>query len=176
MMAANIEIKARIKDPVRLRRLAEEISDTPGQLIPQEDIFFHSPSGRLKLRVLGPDEGQLIYYEREDATGPTQSNYLIAPTNAPDALKTLLTQAFGVRGVVRKNRTLFLVGNTRIHLDEVESLGSYMELEVVLGPEEGAAEGQAIAADLMARLGIKRADLVDVAYIDLLEGRVHGMD
>ena len=175
-MATNIEIKARVGDPARLRRLAEELSDTPGQLIPQEDTFFHSPRGRLKLRVLVPDEGQLIYYEREDATGPTKSSYLIAPTNAPESLKNLLTQSFGIRGVVRKNRTLFLVGNTRIHLDEVEGLGSYMELEVVLGPGEGEAEGQAIAADLMARLGIVESDLVDVAYIDLLESPAHGRD
>ena len=95
---------------------------------------------------------------------------------APDSLRNLLTQAFGIRGVVRKNRTLFLVGNTRVHLDEVEGLGSFMELEVVLGPEEGEAEGQAIAVDLMARLGIKESDLVEQAYIDLLEGRARGMD
>jgi adenylate cyclase class IV len=175
-MATNIEIKARIEDPGRLRRVAEEISDTPGQLIPQEDTFFHSPGGRLKLRVHGPDEGQLIYYVREDATGPRLSNYLIAPTSDPASLKNLLMEAFGVRGVVRKNRTLYLVGSTRIHLDEVEGLGSYMELEVVLGPDEGEAEGHAKAADLMARLGIKQANLVDVAYIDLLEGHADGMD
>jgi predicted adenylyl cyclase CyaB len=84
-------------------------------------------------------------------------------------LKTALRLALGVRGVVRKTRYLYLLGQTRLHLDEVEGLGEFMELEVVLRPEQSDAEGQAIARDLMVRLGVREEDLLEGAYMDLLE-------
>jgi predicted adenylyl cyclase CyaB len=62
------------------------------------------------------------------------------------------------------------VGNTRVHLDEVEGLGSFLELEVMLGPGQSEQEGQAIAQELMAQLGVEESDLIEGAYMDLLEG------
>lgn len=168
-MPANIEIKARVRDFPGLRQRVEALSDTLVQVIPQEDTFFNSPHGRLKLRQLGPQHGQLVYYERNDAAGPKRSDYLLAETSNPSALKAALTAALGVRGVVRKTRYLYLVGQTRIHLDEVEGLGQFMELEVVMRPGQNDAEGQAIAHDLMVKLGVAEADLLECAYMDLLE-------
>ncbi len=168
-MPTNIEIKARVHDMPALRRRAEGLSDTPVQVIPQEDTFFHTPTGRLKLRVLKPDQAQLVYYERPDQDGPKRSNYHIFETPDPENLKTALCMALGVRGVVRKTRYLYLAGQTRIHLDDVEGLGQFMELEVVLRPDQTDSEGQAIAEDLMARLGIRKEDLLEGAYMDLLE-------
>ena len=170
-MPANIEIKARSRNFADLRRGAEALSDTPAQVIPQEDTFFHTPKGRLKLRQLAPERGQLVYYERPDQDGPKRSNYHIFETSDPESLKTVLRLALGVRGVVRKKRYLFLVGQTRLHLDEVEGLGEFLELEVVLRPEQSDAEGQAIARDLMTRLGVQEEDLLEGAYMDLLEGK-----
>ena len=170
-MAANIEIKARVKDFDRLARRAEALSDAPAVTLEQEDTFFNTPGGRLKLRVLAPDHGELIYYTRDDATGPKRSDYLISTTTEPEALKTVLSAAWGIRGVVRKQRLLYKVGNTRIHLDTVEGLGTFMELEVVLTAGQSEQQGFATAVELMARLGIADADLVDVAYIDLLDQR-----
>ena len=171
-MAANIEIKARVHDIQALRRRAEALSDTPLQVIPQEDTFFNVPKGRLKLRQLAPDFGQLVYYGRTDASGPKRSDYLLAGTSDPSALKAALTAALGVRGVVRKIRYLYMVGQTRIHLDVVEGLGDFMELEVVLRPGQSDVEGQTIADDLMDRLGIQRGDLLEGAYMDLIEARM----
>ena len=171
-MARNIEIKARVSDPAALRRRAAALSDTPAELIPQEDTFFNVPQGRLKLRVIRPNYGQLIYYQRPDAAGPKQSDYHISVTPEPQTMKNVLTRSLGVRGVVNKQRWLYLVGPTRIHLDQVEGLGSFMELEVVLQAGQSPAEGQAIAADLMAQLGIREQHLIEGAYIDLLENMV----
>jgi len=168
-MPTNIEIKARVNDFDELRQRAEAVSDTPVQVIPQEDTFFHTPKGRLKLRLLKPDYAQLVYYERPDQDGPKRSNYHIYETHNPAGLKTALSQALGVRGVVRKTRFLYLAGQTRIHLDDVEGLGHFMELEVVLRDDQSEAEGQSIAEDLMARLGIRKEDLLEGAYMDLLE-------
>jgi len=170
-MPANIEIKARARDLADLHLRAEALSDSPGQVIPQEDTFFHTIKGRLKLRQLAPDHGQLVHYERPDQDGPKRSTYHIFETNDPKGLKAMLSLALGVRGVVRKTRTMYLVGQTRVHLDDVEGLGEFMELEVVLHPEQSDAEGQAIARDLMTRLGVQEEDLLEGAYMDLLEGK-----
>ena len=72
-MPANIEIKARARDFEEIRRHAESLSDTPVEVIPQEDIFFNTEQGRLKLRVLALNLGQLIYYTRPDQEGPKRS-------------------------------------------------------------------------------------------------------
>jgi len=168
-MPANIEIKARVRDMAGLRARAEALSDTPVQVIPQEDTFFHIPKGRLKLRRLQPDQAQLVYYERPDQDGPKRSNYHIYETSDPQGLLMTLTLALGVRGVVRKTRYLYLCGQTRIHLDDVEGLGQFMELEVVLREGQSDAEGQSIAEELMDRLGVQKEDLLEGAYMDLLE-------
>lgn len=168
-MARNIELKAVVHDMDGLRRRAEAMSDTPCQVIEQEDTFYYTPRGRLKLRRLGVDYGQLVYYLREDSHGPKHSEYSLFETDQPEQLRTILAAAYGVRGVVSKVRSLYLVGQTRIHLDEVQGLGQFMELEVVMQPEQSDAQGERIAQELMERLGILPGDLIDVAYIDLLE-------
>ena len=168
-MPTNIEIKARVRDFPELKRRAEAISDSPLEVIPQEDTFFVTPKGRLKLRVLAPDRAQLVYYERPDQDGPKRSDYFIFNTNDPENLKTALKLALGIRGIVRKTRYLYLVGQTRVHLDDVEGLGQFMELEVVLRDDQSDAEGQTIANDLMKKLGIEPTDLIEGAYMDLLE-------
>lgn len=167
-MATNIEIKARVTDLESLRKQVEALSDTAGELIPQEDTFFHTPSGRLKLRMMAPDNGQLIYYERSDKAGPKRSDYLISVTHEPESLEAVLSAALGVRGQVRKERWLYWAGHTRIHLDRVEGLGTFIELEVVLQPGQSAEEGRRAAEALMQQLGLQETDLIEGAYIDLL--------
>ena len=168
-MPANIEIKARVRNFDQLKARAEQLGDLPVEVIAQEDTFFNVPGGRLKLRLLAPDRGQLIYYQRADQGGPKRSDYHIAETADPSSLKRVLELAYGIRGVVKKTRYLYLTGQTRIHVDDVEGLGQFMELEVVLREGQGDAEGQAIAEDLMASLGVERSDLLEAAYMDLIE-------
>ena len=170
-MPSNIEIKARARSFEEIRIRAEKLSDTPAQIIPQEDTFFHTPQGRLKLRVLA-DYAQLIYYTRPDQEGPKRSDYQITRSTDPQNLKRVLELAYGIRGVVKKTRYLYLVGQTRVHLDDVQGLGQFLELEVVLGEGQSEAEGQKIVADLMSALGVERADLLEGAYMDLLEKKV----
>ena len=171
-MAANIEIKARVDDFEILKTRAESISDKPLEVILQEDIFFNTEKGRLKLRILAPERGELIYYERPDQDGPKRSEYHLVKTNDPENLKTALSLALGIRGVEKKTRYLYMAGQTRIHLDEVEGLGQFMELEVVMREDQNDAEGQVIAEDLMRRLGVREDALLEGAYMDLLESRL----
>jgi predicted adenylyl cyclase CyaB len=171
-MPTNIEIKARVHDFQAFQKSAAALSDTPLEIIPQEDTFFNVSRGRLKLRQLAPARGQLVFYERTDSAGPKRSDYYVIEISDPAAMKAALTTALGIRGVVRKKRYLYLAGQTRIHLDEVEGLGAFMELEVVMRPGQSDAEGQVIASDLMQELGVADSDLVEGAYMDLIEGKL----
>jgi len=167
-MPSNVEIKARVSDIAALRERTESIADGPAEILDQEDIFFAAPEGRLKLRILGPARGELILYHRADLAGPKTSHYRIAPTSEPEALREILTRVLPTRAVVRKRRWLYHVGQTRIHLDQVDGLGAFVELEVVLRADQSAEAGGAVARDLMQRLDIAEAQLVEQAYVDLL--------
>ena len=168
-MPTNIEVKARAQNFDEIKARAQKLSDEPGEMILQEDTFFNSPEGRLKLRILSGGKGQLIYYTRPDQEGPKRSDYHIFQTDDPENLKRVLELAYGIRGIVKKMRYLYLVGQTRVHLDDVEGLGRFMELEVVMREGQSDTEGQAIAEGLIERLGVARSDLLEGAYMDLLE-------
>jgi predicted adenylyl cyclase CyaB len=167
-MARNVEIKARIEDIDSVLRAAAGLADGGPTEMTQDDIFFACKKGRLKLRVLSPDEGQLIFYRRADQRGPKESFYIVSPTASPDTLRQSLSLAYGEIGRVHKNRILFLAGRTRIHIDRVEGLGDFLELEVVLEESENVDLGEAIARDLMQELQVQPDQLIGGAYIDLL--------
>lgn len=167
-MARNVEIKARIDSVEALLPAAQSIAGGEPLTIVQDDTFFRCANGRLKLRDFGDGSGELIQYERPDVAGPKTSTYLRVPTAAPDSLRDALAHALGTIGRVRKRRLLLLAGRTRIHLDRVEGLGEFLELEVVLHDGEDAAAGTAQAHALMDRLGVRPAQCVSGAYLDLL--------
>ena len=167
-MPRNIEIKARIESVAALTPQAAALADEGPIHIPQDDTFFICANGRLKLRAFSPEAGELIFYRRANQSGPKESYYLRSPTSSPDTLRELCAQAYGQSGRVRKNRILFLAGRTRIHLDDVEGLGHFLELEVVLAEGESSEAGIREAHDLMARLGVEPSQLIEGAYVDLL--------
>ncbi len=170
-MPSNIEIKARVIDLGELQRRTALLADSGPETIFQDDTFFACPTGRLKLRDFGNGRGELIFYQRADESGPKPSYYRIAPTDDPESLRQVLMEAFGSPGRVIKHRTLYLSGRTRIHLDQVEGLGDFMELEVVLSEDDTPEQGLAEAERLMHRLGIESDSLVEGAYLDLLNAR-----
>ena len=167
-MARNVEIKARIQNVDSFLPTAAAVADHGPTEIFQEDTFFSCPRGRLKLRAFSDSQGELIFYQRADIAGPKESFYAVSPTSSPNTLREALSLAYGQIGRVRKHRTLFLAGRTRIHLDRVEELGHFLELEVVLSEDEPVGTGVAIANQLLAKFGISPKQLVKQAYIDLL--------
>jgi len=173
-VARNIEIKARITRVIDLIGPAAAIADQGPTEILQDDTFFDCRAGRLKLRAFSNSQGELIFYQRSNQSGPKESFYVRTPTAAPDSLRETLTLAYGAVGRVRKHRTLFLAGRTRIHLDAVEDLGDFLELEVVLDDDEPLENGIREAHRLMQQLDVTPSQLIDRAYIDLLaEVRSH---
>jgi predicted adenylyl cyclase CyaB len=173
-VARNIEIKARIASVATLGERAAAFADEGPIEIHQDDTFFRCDMGRLKLRTFANGTGELIFYRRSDQQGPKESFYVRTPTAAPDSLREALSLAYGQTGRVRKQRTLFLAGRTRIHLDIVEGLGQFLELEVVLRENELTEAGVREAEELMQRLGVDPAQLLDRAYVDLLAERESG--
>jgi predicted adenylyl cyclase CyaB len=168
-MGRNVEVKARLENLDGLLEKVKALAEFGPVHISQDDTFFVCPNGRLKLRVFSPTNGELIFYQRPDSAGPKESLYSIVPTTEPDSLRNLLTSSLGQAGRVRKTRTLFLTGRTRIHLDRVEGLGDFIELEVVLKDGEPASAGTKEATELLSRLKIPTESLVQGAYLDLLK-------
>ena len=168
-MARNIEIKARIDNIEALAAKVSEIADKGPIEIDQDDTFFSCPNGRMKLRTFSDDKGELIFYQRPNQAGPKESVYFLSPITAPDKMRGVLTQGYGQTGRVRKHRTLFLIGRTRVHLDRVEGLGDFMEFEVVLAEKESTEFGVSITNELLSKLGISPDSLIEGAYVDLLK-------
>ena len=167
-MARNVEIKARLDSIEAIASRVVAIADQGPFEIVQDDTFFACANGRLKLREFSPDRGELIFYRREDRSGPKESFYVRTATSEPTALRECLTLAHGHVGRVQKHRTLFLAGRTRLHLDRVARLGDFLEIEVVLRDDESIESGSHEADDLMRRLGVSSSQLVEEAYVDLL--------
>ena len=165
-MARNVEVKARVDSVEALLPRARALADGDAERIEQDDTFFACAQGRL--RDFGDGSGELIHYERADAEGPMLSEYICAATSDPMALRQALTRALGAVGRVRKRRLLLLAGQTRIHLDRVEGLGDFLELEVVLREGQSEEDGAAIADALCAQLGLEPSQRLAEAYLELL--------
>jgi adenylate cyclase class IV len=160
----NLELKVAVRDlaAVRARALAAGAEDRG--VLHQRDTFFASPRGRLKLRE-EDGRAELIAYERPDEAGSRWSDYLLVPVPDPALLREALAGTLGVAGEVRKRRELLVLERTRIHLDDVDGLGCYVELETVADGEPGIeAEHERIGA----ALGLDTAAAVPGAYVDLL--------
>ena len=167
-MKSNVEIKAKITDFEELRKLIEHLCSPDPIVLNQRDIYYDAKNGRLKLRIFSVNEGELIYYERQNIEGPKRSDYSIYKTTEPVKLNETLNSSLKVIGVVEKRRTVYLYGQTRIHLDEVNNLGNFIELEVVLKTDQDFEEGISIAKEIIETLGINDKDLIKGSYIDLI--------
>ena len=144
-MATNIEIKARYPDLQRARHLCSMLQTTRIGTESQVDTYFVVPNDRLKLRESSHNPSTLIYYEREDKRDSKQSDYHLVPINGePALLRDILTRALGILVQVRKTREVFNYGNTRIHLDDVERLGSFIEFEYVVDEESPVEDGEEV--------------------------------
>jgi predicted adenylyl cyclase CyaB len=164
----NIEIKARVFNRRHLRDYMR-LHGSQQQVQHQRDVFFNAPRGRLKLRCFRDGTGVLVAYDRADQAGPKLSDYTPAPVADAAKCEQALTRSLGVRGIVEKKREIAIVGQTRIHLDQVKGLGVFLELEVVLRPRQSLKSGRSIAKKLMKELNLGQDGLLERAYIDMIE-------
>jgi predicted adenylyl cyclase CyaB len=167
-MARNVEIKARIAGIDALMPRARALAQRDAERISQDDTFFRVPHGRLKLREFADGSAELIHYQRADTVDAKLSDYRRVPVADAAALREVFQRALGILGRVRKQRWLLLAGQTRIHLDRVDGLGEFVELEVVLRNDQDESDGVRIAEQLMHELGLAHAERIAGAYHDLL--------
>lgn len=168
MSQINIEIKAKCNNPGKIRNILESQGAEFRGIDHQVDTYFKVHSGRLKLRE-GNIENDLIYYDREDKAGPKQSNIVLFPYEPGSALKEILTKSLEILVVVDKQREIYFIENVRFHLDKIESLGSFVEIEAI-GRHEGIGENNLLVQCqfYLELFRIKKKDLVSCSYSDLL--------
>jgi predicted adenylyl cyclase CyaB len=134
----------------------------------QRDTFFTAARGWLKLRETDGAPAELISYVRPtDDADPRPSEYDVVRLEDPTAMMRLLGRALPVDGIVEKERTLWLLDHTRVHLDRVEGLGEFVELETVV-EDISADEAGREARSVVEALGLDRASFLAVPYRDLL--------
>lgn len=163
--AENIEFKTRLAAFEPAEAALRELGATFAGTLHQRDTYFAVRDGRLKLRE--QERGaELIAYRRDEDTATMHSRYTVTAVAEPAACIAALAAEHGVRGVVVKARRLWLVENARVHLDTVEGLGTFLEIEVV--EPATVEEGRATLARLLAALGLDPATAIRRSYIDLL--------
>jgi homotetrameric cytidine deaminase len=169
MVSVNVEIKARDPHPEATAARCVALAAVDHGVLEQRDTYFAGRRGRLKLREEKGSSAELIAYRRPDATEPGESTYVRAGVDDPGVVAEALDAALGATVVVVKRRRLFVWENVRIHLDDVEGLGSFIELEALVGPGAGDREAAARkVARLRSELEISDEALVAVGYSDLL--------
>jgi predicted adenylyl cyclase CyaB len=164
----NIEIKARLRDISAARRVAESVATERIGIQEQIDTYFTCANGRLKLRQISGQEAQLIWYLRPLDLQPKASDYSIVAVPQPELLRGILQAAMGIAKVVRKRREIFSCRNVRIHLDDVDGLGQFLEFEAVLSAETDDSTGRRQLEQLMAEFGVRPEDLLAGSYADML--------
>lgn len=171
----NVEVKARCGQPDGARAALRKAGAESHGIDRQVDTYFHVPRGRLKLRE-GDIETALIHYLRSDDAGARPAAVTLYQPGGPTAeLKAVLTEALGVRVVVEKRREIYFIENVKFHVDRIEGLGAFVEIEAI--DAAGTADDAVLRRQCetwMEALGIAEADLVARSYSDLVEERRPG--
>jgi predicted adenylyl cyclase CyaB len=170
----NVELKAHDPHPARtLGRCLRLPAEDQGELW-QRDTYFSACRGRLKLREQPPGNAQLIHYERDMGRAQRVSRYKIVEVRDADTLRSVLADALEVRVTVVKRRRLLLWQSVRIHLDAVEDLGSFIELEAVAEPSSDLRLEYRQVAALRESLEITDDLLIAAGYAELLRNSEAG--
>jgi len=169
MSHVNVEIKARCPDLSRIREILRNVNADFRGVDYQTDTYFPCASGRLKLRE-GNIENALIYYRRPNQPGPKQAEVTLCQLKPDPTLRQVLAEALGIRIQVVKHREIYFLDNVKIHLDHVDPLGSFVEIEAI--DFIGALDRDRLLEQCrrwMDRFGIRPEDLIDRSYSDMLE-------
>lgn len=164
----NIEIKAGCRDPGRVRRFLQENKASFKGVDEQVDTYFQTNHGRLKLRE-GNIENNLIYYERPNEPGPKGSHFNLVKIEDATGLKEVLTKSMGIKVVVKKKREIYYIGNVKFHIDEVDGLGSFVEIEAGnVFADLSREQLQEQCDHYVQALDIKETDMLDRSYSDMV--------
>ncbi|MGD0119764.1 MAG: class IV adenylate cyclase [Candidatus Binatus sp.] len=163
----NLEAKFRLANHAEAEARATALGYTRRAILEQRDTFFRVANGKLKLREEN-GSAALIFYRRAESGPLMLSNYEIVPVAEPVGTLRILTDALGTIAIVEKTRTLMMRDNVRLHLDKVARLGEFGEIEAVIADGDDPERSRAAVDEILAAVGVARADLIDVSYFEML--------
>jgi adenylate cyclase, class 2 len=164
----NIEIKARTRNTDAIRQYLMDNNAALRGVDEQTDTYFNVADGRMKLRQ-GNVENNLIFYKRIETAGLKQSEVELMATPDAASLKSILLKALGARAVVKKKREIYYIGNVKFHLDEVDRLGSFVEIEASNQFDDiSESRLREQCAAYMKAFGVSESDLVNESYSDMV--------
>ncbi|MFC1753410.1 class IV adenylate cyclase [Thermoproteota archaeon] len=168
MSHRSIEIKAKCSGQDKIRDILKSHNADFKGTDHQIDTYFKAESGRLKLRE-GNIENFLIFYDREDKAGPKSSKIILMKNNPESSLKQILTNSLGVLVVVDKQREIYFIENVKFHVDAVQGLGTFIEIEALDNDNSRTSEELLKQCQhYIALFGVDEKDLVTNSYSDLL--------
>jgi len=167
-MPFNIEIKAKTQKTDQIRQILRDLKAEEKGLDLQIDSYFNCGNGRLKLRE-GTIEHSLIFYQRENQAGPKSAQVHLYHPQPNTELKEVLKAAYGIWKEVTKEREIFFIDNVKFHLDEIENLGTFVEIEAI-DIDGSIAKEQLLAQcqHYMKLFEIKEGDLLTSSYSDMI--------
>lgn len=168
MKKINIEIKAKCEEPNRIRKILEKDNARFEGLDHQIDTYFKTEEGRLKLRQ-GRIENFLVSYNRINQKGPKRSIVKLYKTNEDsESLKDILTQHYGIKCIVNKQREIYYIDNIKFHIDTVAELGNFVEIEACSDNPKDEDKLRNQTEEYMKKFEINEEDLIDKSYSDLI--------
>ena len=163
----NLEIKCRMNTFTLVRRALKALGAVRQvPVLKQVDWYFPVPRGRFKLRQVRGGAGELIFYIRPTTRAARVSDFSRLPVPDVPATRRLLADALGEAACVSKRRELWLLENARIHLDQVDRLGRFLEVEVIV--TQGIGQAKTLMRTLLTGLAIEPDTLVAQSYAELV--------
>jgi len=165
-MPTNLELKARSENDAELLRSLRRLGAKNTGVVKQTDTYFRFHHGRLKLREMDNSRSELIWYRRPNRQEHRFSDFKRVSVRDPQALRRILAASIGVKAVVKKRRRVYMFRNARIHVDDVEKLGTFIEFEVMV--TKGRGQAQQLLSFLRKSLQIRSRSILVSSYCDLL--------
>jgi adenylate cyclase class IV len=162
----NVEFKAELRDEALARMVCTSLGAAFIGTLHQTDTYFRVPDAKLKKREVPGLPPEYIFYNRPSRSRPKLSSYTIY-TEA-QALERFGAAALPVWVIVDKRRELYLHHGVRIHLDEVEGLGRFIEFEAVVTPARNLAACHAVMDELRTAFRPVMGEPIACGYADLL--------
>lgn len=163
----NIEFKAELRNLAAARTQCKLLGAERIGELRQLDTYFRLADGRLKKRETLGEPAEWIFYHRPDRVSPRMSNYTIL--NTEQARRRWGTQSLTVWLSVSKIREVWMIGDVRIHLDEVEELGTFIEFEALVSRRFDVKMCHQAVKELRKVFGPLLGEPISKSYSDLAE-------
>lgn len=174
MKIKNFEFKAKVNSLEEYENVLLELKPTFFGTDHQTDTYFNTSKGRLKLREIEGKESKLIDYSRENISGSKQSDILLYKHPADQSLYRILAHQLGIKIVVEKKRKIYGIKNVRFHLDTVEDLGTFVEVEAIDENDQYSTEELKRQCDFYYDyFKIKPEQVEKMSYSDLLMAKAN---